>query len=149
LEFGQPHLEVREPRIALSESEKVRQLFSRRSITPRGEWHLWINCCNWRVFCADKEIAWNESSDEEIVKAANQVDGLLLINVAVIGLRRTSDFIFESDTRISMWPYDEEEAPQWLLFMPSGDVLTYRADGLYSLGPGNLPPDKQQWHTLP
>ncbi len=145
LEFGQPHLQVREPVASSSDDEQVRRLFSRRRISPRGEWHLWIYCCHWRVICAGNEIAWSESPDEAIRKAANEVDGQLLTSVSVHCVNRTSEFSFELGTTIQMWPYDDDDSPQWMLFMPSADVLTYRADGLYSLGPSNQPPDEKKW----
>jgi hypothetical protein len=148
LEFGQPHLEIREPPTSCANSGWIRRYFSRRQITPRGEWHLWINCCHWRVIRSGNVVAWSESSDEAIIKAALQIDSLILTNTKVNHRNQTSEFAFESDTTINMWPDEEDDSPQWMLFQPSGDVLTYRADGLYSLGPGNQPPDEKVWQTL-
>src|ERR1017187_8707670 len=56
-EFGQPHLVVREP-IAASTSApaKVREALARSQVYPRGEWHLWIYCCDWEVFSKGKPI---------------------------------------------------------------------------------------------
>jgi hypothetical protein len=154
MEFGQPHLEVHEPVACDAECEKVRRHFARRRIYPRGEWHLWIWCCNWRVISDGHEVAWSESPDEQIVRAAGELDGRLLAEVHADGRTRTSEFVFEAGTTIQMWPYteddgSEDDGSQWLLYMPSGDVLAYRADGLYSLGPGNQPPEHQQWLALP
>jgi hypothetical protein len=148
-EFGQPHLKIRQPIMSPSGSEQARRLLSKRSISPRGEWHLWIYCCHWRVLSDRNEIAWSESPEQAIVKAARELDGLLLTKVSVDRVGRTSEFAFESETTIQMWPYDEDDSPQWMLFTQSGDVLTYRADGLYSLGPSNQPADEEQWQPLP
>jgi hypothetical protein len=148
-EFGQPHLKIRQPTVSSSESEQARRFLSKRSVSPRGEWHLWIYCCHWRVLSAGNEIAWSESPEQTIVKAARELDGLLLTKVGVDRVRRTSEFTFESETTIRMWPYDEDDSPQWMLFRQSGDVLTYRADGLYSFGPSDRPADEEQWQALP
>jgi hypothetical protein len=37
---------------------------------------------------------------------------------------------------------------QWMLYMKSGDVFTYRGDGYYSLGPGSRPINDEMWQPL-
>jgi hypothetical protein len=101
------------------------------------------------VICAGNEVAWSESPDEAIRNAASEIDGQLLTAVKVDRISRHSEFSFELETTILVWPYDDEDSPQWMLFMPSGDVLTYRADGLYSLAPSNQPPNEEKWYALP
>ena len=57
LEFGEPHLEVREPRDAEPDtSPKLRELFARRNVTIRGEWHLWVYCSSWSIHNSDELI---------------------------------------------------------------------------------------------
>jgi hypothetical protein len=97
------------------------------------------------VISHDREIAWSESSDQEIVEAANELDGLLLTRVDVNLVMRTSGFEFERNTRIETWPYEEDDSEQRMLFMRSGEVLNYRADGLFSVGPSNQTIDEQRW----
>src|SRR5215213_6024148 len=64
LEFGTPHLSVREPIVAKpGASEKVRKALARRRVRPVGEWHLWIYCWHWRVWSEGAEIACSESPD--------------------------------------------------------------------------------------
>jgi len=47
LEFGLPHLEVREPIVARKgASPRVQKVLARRNVFVHGEWHLWIYCCN-------------------------------------------------------------------------------------------------------
>src|SRR5436305_1318277 len=70
LEFGAPHLRVREPRAARGNvSEKVKKLFLKRRVSVKGEWHLWIYCCQWRVSDDGQEIAWSDSPDRKIAAA--------------------------------------------------------------------------------
>ena len=70
-EFGNPSLEIREPRHVPDASPRARELLARRRVTVVGEWHLWIYCCGWRIACGGEELAsWD--SDEERIRAACQ-----------------------------------------------------------------------------
>src|SRR4051812_45142066 len=64
LEFGRPHLEIREPISPKSAvSKKLRDVLARRQIVVRGDWHLWIYCCKWQVFSGGRRIGFSESRD--------------------------------------------------------------------------------------
>ena len=43
---------------------------------------------------------------------------------------------------------DDEPLEQWLLFGPSGHVLTVRDDGTYAYKPGDTPPEEEVWRPL-
>ncbi|HWK44087.1 MAG TPA: hypothetical protein VNT30_05180 [Stellaceae bacterium] len=134
MEFGAPHLNIREPIKASPEaSEKVRARLSHRQVTPRGDWHLWIYRCHWRVLSGIKQIAHNEASNAEIRAAAHELDGRLLTGVDVDPTKGTSTFHFEQELSIQTWPYGGGNDDQWMLYMKSGDVFTYREDGQYCL----------------
>jgi hypothetical protein len=150
MEFGSPHLKVREPRMVSSEaSEMVQKLFARRRVTPCGEWHLWIYCCNWRIIADGHELAWSESSDQESIAAAYNIDSRLFIGIQIDSSKGTSVFEFEGNTVLQTWPYGKDSSDeQWnLFFWKSGDVFSYRADGHYSCGPGNQAVTDQSWHA--
>ena len=149
LEFGQPHLRIREP-IVCSEtrSEQVRTALQRRQVHPVGYWQLQIYCCNWRVLSNGQEIAWSEAPDEKIVAAAKQIDGQLLISVTAKPATGTSEFRFDQGVYLKTWPYNAEKDEQWLLFKRSGAVFTYRADGHYHLGLGNAPVEDKAFQPL-
>lgn len=150
LEFGAPHLAIREPIVASSRSsEQVRAALLRRTVIPRGDWHLWIWCCHWRVLSDLTEIACSEAPNEQIAVAVNELDGRLLTNVEVDPSRGTSVFILEG-VSIATRPYcDGDDEEQWMLYLKSGDVFSYRGDGCYWLGPGNQPIDDRRWQSLP
>jgi len=149
MEFGKPHLRIRQPMIASpNSSERVRRLLARRQVSPCGEWHLWIYCCHWRVIHEDKQIACNESSDLEIVEAARRIDGQLLLKVNADPSKGTSIFCFDLGAAIHTWPGDESDDEQWMLYKTDGDVFTYRADGHYSLAPADERPADARWNSL-
>ena len=149
MEFGQPRLLIREPILSRSESERVHTRMAQRMVKPVGEWHLWIYCCCWRALSNGAEIACSEDPGEKIAAAARELDGQKLTAIEADPKAGTSRFNFDLGGSLLTWPYDDEDNDeQWLLYLPSGDVLTYRADGYYSLGSGKLKEDEIVWQPL-
>ncbi|MCC2670401.1 MAG: hypothetical protein K0Q72_2872 [Armatimonadetes bacterium] len=151
LEFGEPHLEIQEPRPAREGvSERVRKSLARRHVTTRGQWHLWIYCCRWSVI-TDGELvgdcALDSDSKEPIRRAAEELDGQKLIGVTIAATSGTCVFYFDLGSRLETVPYDDQ-SEQWLLYQPGGMVLTFRGDGLYSHQPGDTPRDQEIWRPL-
>lgn len=151
MEFGEPHLEVCEPRaLDPNKSAKFNRHYSRRSIWVRGEWHLWFDCCEWNVFTRGKLIghsALQSSSKRPINRAAAELDGQKLMQISVNPLAGTSVFEFDLGSCLETRPYDGE-SEQWLLFEPSGYTLCWRADGKYSHSRSNVRPDDDTWKSL-
>jgi hypothetical protein len=149
LEFGAPSLRIRQPKVVMPDnSGKVAALFRRRIVLPRGEWRLWIYCCHWRVLSRGEEIAWSEASDKKISAATNEFDGQILTAAEADPAQGTSVFKFDLGATLQTWPYGSGDDTQWMLYMPSGDVFSYREDGSYSSGPGSLPPEQVVWQPL-
>lgn len=143
LEFGEPHVVVREPRKSTAKSNKVGNLFARRSVAIRGDWHFWIYCCNWYVYSRGKLVG-DSSSVQAIQKAITFLDGQALVG-ASFGFRGCrSVFEFDLGARLTTTPFDTE-SEQWMLYEPSGKVLTLRADRMFNHQPGNTPPDTALW----
>ncbi|MCV9939714.1 hypothetical protein OIU35_25460 [Boseaceae bacterium BT-24-1] len=115
---------------------------------PRGEWHLWIYCCNWRCLANGVEIAHSDSADADIAAAAAELDGQRLLAVNVEPLQGRSTFTFDLGGQLETSPYDDGEDEQWLVYRESGDVFAYRADGHYSWGPSDKRPEDEVWLPL-
>ncbi|QGZ65580.1 hypothetical protein [Paraburkholderia acidisoli] len=151
LEFGPPSLRIREPGLASPDaSEKVRELLGRRQVTVTGNWRLWIYCCNWSIELGGKEVAHNESPDDDITFAAQRLDGQKLLSVARGSTPSSWVFAFDLSGVLRTWPYDNDlSVEQWLLYeRDSGDVLSVRADGLYSYGAGSRSPKDEVWEQM-
>jgi hypothetical protein len=153
LEFGSPHLVIREPRVASAgSSKKVRKILARRLVKVTGDWHLWIYCCNWRIDTGGKILADNEASDRRIDRAAKDLDGQCLVDVVLDPATGMSAFTFDLGATLQTWPWErprDEPSEQWMFFIRgTGDVLTWREDGCYSLGPGNRSPEDHVWLPL-
>ena len=151
LEFGQPQIDFREPREAThAKSPRIKKLYARRGVTLRGEWHLWIYCCYWNFFLNGQFIG-DSQSEKGIQNSVRELNGQKLIGVVANHLPGRSVFEFDLGGRLTTRPYDkpyETPSPQWMLFEPSGNVLTFRADGYYSSHPGSTPADQEEWHPL-
>ena len=93
-------------------------------------------------------MAWSESPDRQIVAAAAEIDGQLLTKVEADATNGPSTFAFDGGAIIQTWPWDEGDEEQWMLYMASGHVFTYRADGRYSLGPDTTADADAVWHDL-
>jgi hypothetical protein len=149
MEFGSPSLVVHEPKEPKPEmSERVNQSRARRLVTVRGEWHLWIYCCQWEILQEEKVLSHDESPDSTIQKAADFLNGQKLIRVAV---RPDSSTIFQFDLGgiLRTQPYEDGEVDeQWMLYEPSKRVFRISSDGSYAHSPGNTPPDKVDSNPL-
>ncbi len=148
MEFGKPHLEIREPIIASTgASKKVRASLAKRGAYVHGDWHLWIYCCAWEVLFNDKQIAHSESSDNRIKRATNFLDGQKLLRFSIVPRGMRCTFEFDLGGILKTWPYGRRHE-QWLLYEPSGKVLTLRADKYFSHDPSNRPENKTDWKPI-
>ncbi len=144
-EFGNPSIEIREPRDVPNSSPRVRQIFARRRVTLRGQWHLWVYCCGWRIWIGKNELAFNESTDDEIARACSELDGQAIQDVICQPKFGRTRFVFDLGGILDTAPYDEELSEQWMLYLPDGNVYTYRSDGAVSFGPGTR--SERYWNS--
>lgn len=139
-EFGEPNLVV-------YEYESERRGF-RRNAYVRGEFHLWIYCCNWRALQDGKQTAFSEDSIEVIRTAAVNFNGQKLISIDVIPENGRSVFHFDLGGKLETWPYgDETTEEQWMIHAPT-EAFSFRADGQYSIGSLDDPCNEAFWHPL-
>lgn len=146
-EFGKPHLVVREPIVAREgASAKVRESLARRNVHARGEWHLWIYCCNWEVISNGRRIG-DSSTKARIRQAANVLDGQKLTRFSISPQKLQSVFEFDLGATLKTEPYDKV-SEQWLLYEPSDKVLVVRADGRYKHARSDVPENPRDWRPI-
>lgn len=138
-EFGEPSLVVREPIVTRpGVGARVRRTLARRGVHVRGQWHLWIYCCAWRVTEGEREVGdW--SSNVRIDRSARFLNGQKLTSVALNARGSRTTFTFDLGGRMETQPYDRR-SEQWYLYEPGGKVLSWRADRHYSHQPANQKP---------
>jgi hypothetical protein len=144
-EFGQPYLRIEEPIAAVKgSSRKVRENLARRRIFVKGKWHLWLMHCDWVVQRKWKRLG-GSSTTAGARRAADFLNGQKLIEVSISPGTVETVFGFDLGATLRTYPYDHR-LEQWLLFDPSGKVLTLRADGQYSYH--SVASTKKTWKPL-
>ncbi len=138
-EFGQPHLEIREP--------KPPKLANRR-VTVHGDWHLWIYCCSWDLHLNDKIAAHSESSRSRIKRALEQLEGQKIVKVEIDDMTSDTVFHFDLGGLLKTRMYDNGLHELWMLYGPKGNVLSVRNDGKYSYQPRDTPEEDMHWEAI-
>lgn len=148
MEFGEPHLEIREPRVAPpGASERLQRDLAQRRVCVRGAWHLWIYDCEWHVYTGDTLIGDSDlqgTTKERINLAAAELNGQKLTRVTIDPQRGASVFHFDLGSRLETQP-DGPNTKQWYLYQPDGNVLTYRSDGSYKQSSDATPVEEAIW----
>ena len=133
MNFGKPSLEIREPRSTESKSEAVQRMASRRRVTVGGEWWLWIYCCYWRLTSDNLDLATGSSSFRRIEKATAQLAGQKLVSVAIEPATGATRFVFDLGCVLRCRRFERDtDAELWMLYKPSGYVLSVHANGTVS-----------------
>lgn len=147
-EFGQPRLEIREPReLTRKVSLRMKRAYARRRVTLRGNWHLWIYCCDWYV-CEGERIVGDSNTKRAAHRAAAFLDGQKLVRFDLAKRGARCVFEFDLGATLHTQPHDRR-SEQWLLYCPSGKVLALRADRRFSYLPGDTPANKEKWQPIP
>jgi hypothetical protein len=132
LEFGRPHLIVREPIASASGSIRMRRRLQKRHVYVAGQWHLWIYCCDWQLREGVRAIG-DSSSARRVDRAARHLDGQRFVEVTIGSSGARTMFLFDGGSVLETKPYDRK-SEQWFLYEPRGHVLGFRADRKYCWG---------------
>ena len=82
MDFGSPHLKIREPNPhASGNSQAVIDALGRRMVTPTGKWHLFISEGEWSVTTKFYACSRSDTNAEHINATLRQLDGQRLVNV--------------------------------------------------------------------
>lgn len=147
MEFGSPHLDIREPSEASPTAPlHVRRLLARRQVSVAGEWHLWLYCCAWQVLERGRVVGdW--TTNPRIERAAAKLNGQKLLSVAVAKRGVSTTFEFDLGGRLETTPFNRS-GEQWHLYEPGGTVLTIKAGRFYSHEDGDVSPGAKMWHKF-
>ena len=133
MNFGKPSLRVREPYRSKSKSAVVRRLAAERLATVRGEWWLWIYCCYWRLTSQRLEPATGSSSTRRIERAMAHLEGQELVSVDVKPETGATRFVFDLGCVLHCRRFEREsDSELWMLYKPSGYVLSIHGNGTLS-----------------
>jgi hypothetical protein len=133
MNFGKPSLCVREPCNTNSKSEVVQRLAAQRLVTVRGKWWLWIYYCSWRLTSDGLPLATSSSSLKRIERATAKLAGQALVSVEVEPETSATRFCFDLGCVLHCRRFEEDtDAELWMLYKPSGYVLSVHGNGTFS-----------------
>ena len=146
MEFGEPRLLIDETMLN-TPSLKGRLRRRRRLVKVTGQWHFWLEQCQWFVFQdGRRQGSWH--NDHTVCRAIAALGGQKLVSVTVNRLMGRSHFEFDLGARLFTRPYgrsNDAQMGQWHLYEPDGWVLTFQGDGRYSRQPGDTRPEENVW----
>ena len=90
---------------------------------PRGEWHLWVYCCAWRLEEGNNVLASSEDSRLELELAVKRMAGLALRSIKIFRPAWDSIFTFEEQVVLRLFSIYSKECEHWMLFMPNGNDI--------------------------
>ena len=130
MEFGQPHLSVREPVASASEPGSiVHRLLSRRHVAIVGDWHLWIQHASWSIDLGDKACD-NDSAPAEVDDVLSLVNGQRLSGVVPSDGALFLQFDLGATLRVMYSTSDRgAKVEQWALHPYRGQAAICFGDG--------------------
>lgn len=130
LEFGMPHLSIREPIAASSDSPpRVRRNLNRRGVYVTGDWHLWVQYGNWMLLTSGGVLNRGDPSDSPLDECLRDLDGQRFMSVER-GNREGSCLLrFDLGGILEIWPSTEIPDDQWALYNWNGEIASYSSDG--------------------
>jgi hypothetical protein len=152
-EFGQPEVVIHEPRMRHILIEGAPPEALQRFTYVRGQWHLWIYCCQWSLTLDGAPLADDESDDQTMNRALGALNGQAVTGVSIDSVDASTRFSFDLGCVLMTTPasddvYGVEPVEQWMLYQPSDEVLQVRSDGRYQLCPNEASPDDSPWLPL-
>jgi hypothetical protein len=126
LDFGNPRLVIHEPRNATTTSDAVFNALSRRVVTPRGRWHLFVEDGAWSVSANKFHCGRFDCDQLNIEKCLGQLDGQKLISVNYIHADQYWVFKFDLSGELIIKNYLEfNNNSQWIIFSEEGWHLSF------------------------
>ena len=130
MEFGAPHLTVREP-IAASPgaSPKVKKNLSRRRVTVVGDWHLWIKHAEWEIHTASFSMRSQDAEFAATDDALNERDGQTLRSASAWTVLNACVLEFDLGAYLQIWPSQHVDDDQWSIHEARGRIVSCRTGG--------------------
>ena len=130
MEFGMPHLSVREPIVASPQSSaKVKRNLNRRRVDVTGDWHLWVQYGNWKVSTADGVLQSRDPSGSPLDECLADLNGQRLASVGPGSAANSWTLKFDLGGVLEIWPSNEIPDDQWSLYSWDGNIVSCRNDG--------------------
>ncbi len=136
MNFGSPHLRVREPNPHNpANSQAVIDALERRIVTPAGRCRLIIWQSEWSVTTKFYACSGSDTSDEKINTTLRQLDGQKLTSIKQTDGDGACSLEFDLGGSLQIGPPEpsgtdlENDEAQWTLFFENGDYISYTSTG--------------------
>lgn len=129
MEFGHPHLFVREPSVSRSDSAKVRRHAARRLAHLQGDWHFSVVYGDWSIRTAHGGLDSEASSGSPEDACLVDLQGQRLVSVEPGRLPNSWKWTFDLGGVLEVWPSNEIPDEQWTLHPRNGEIAVYGHDG--------------------
>lgn len=147
MEFGNPHLSVREPIITSPGSpDKVRRNLQRRHIDVVGDWRLWVQYAEWKLTSRYGVLTNNDPDGSPSDECLSDLDGQQLLLVGPGMKERSCSLAFDLGGALDMWPSESVPEEQWSLYGWEGDIVSCSHDGQLVFERANL--DRRVYRPL-
>lgn len=131
MEFGEPHLSVREPKQPRSAtSANAQQVLMRRRIYVAGDWHFWVKYGHWKLSSARRLLEETTPSGTKLEDCLNELDGQRVIGIGIGLIPHSCVLRFDLGAELEIWPSEEATDDQWSLHNWNGKIVAYRNDGV-------------------
>ena len=129
LNFGAPHLEVREPHESAAPNASARRAASYRQIVVRGQWWLWSLGGNWRVTQRDAMPVTGSTPWPRMCRSLCDLDGQKLTSGSINRRTGATELRFDLGGVVEMWGSKFPDRQIWSLYGPSRQIITVSTDG--------------------
>jgi hypothetical protein len=149
MNFGEPHLDIREPIKVRSSSAVVRRAFSYRNVTVSGKWWLWVFCAFWKLSLRDLGPVTGASSFRSIQYALLRLNGQRLSCATVDPTTAATRFEFDLGGVLDVRRFERgSKEEMWTLYKPNGYCLSVRGDGQYCHELKTSAPSEDCWRKI-
>jgi len=132
MDFGSPHLTIREPIQQVPNSAQAAiDALERRMVIPTGKWHLFIEDGNWSVRTKHYVTDRRDQNAKTVEATLRHLDGQKLVSVDYVDNSDAWHFLFDLGGSLRIEPSSslEEngsaEECQWTLFYADGNYVSY------------------------
>ncbi len=88
------------------------------SWSVRGEWHLWVYMCAWRIDQNQKPFVGSNDTQELIREKLREMQGKALISATILNDAFDAKFSFSDGFELHLFSYQVTDHEQWMLFVP-------------------------------
>lgn len=89
----------------------------------RGEWHLWVYQCAWRIDKNDKPVVGSEDDRKIIEKLVKCIEGKVLKKFEILTDSFDAKLTFSGNIVLYLFSHITVEVEQWMLYTPGDKVL--------------------------